>query len=179
MVITGVTGAPYYSNFYWGGDTEGEAEAARDAAEAFWTSLVGDVYTAALGTLQGDVAQVDPVTGNTTAVFAGADRTIDFGGGAPQSWATQGLIRWRTGVYANGREIRGRTFIPAVPTEMNGNGAPNTPYINELTAAVAALMALQTAAGDLVVWSRANGSSPSVVSGTPWNQFAVLRSRRD
>jgi hypothetical protein len=91
--------------------------------------------------------------------------------------ATQIVIQWRTGVYHNGREIRGRTFIPGLADFTNDEGnvalATRTAIQSDLDTWLAAQ------AGLFFIWSRKNGLTAVVSDSSVWNEFGVLRSRRD
>ena len=177
--IIGVTGAPYYNNLFFGGSTLTEAQAAHAAAAAFWQSLGGDLTTAAEGHVEPDVAQIDPATGLQTGNYVVPEVVVDFAGGAVLPWTTQGLLQLRTGQFVNGRELRGRIYVPAVPSEYNSGGAPSVAYIGQLNTAAAALLAGQAPAGGLVVYSRTHKIARAVTNINAWNQFAELRTRRD
>lgn len=180
-VFSGVEGAPFLSTMYFTGDPLGPAGAVT-AVDTFWDNLAGVMATGLLWTVNGEVSEINQETGalvdvhNVTpaggAGSAGGDRTPA---------ATQGLIKWNTGVVVNGRILRGRTFIPC-PNEAQGAAAPNATYV----------LALATAGNNLIaspagfqIWHRpttpvaADGSSELVQACTAWNKYAVLRSRRD
>lgn len=155
-----------------------------DAVATFWetlcTGLDEDVtfvplgnpqrYAAATGELQ-QVFATDPGTPSAGIVSANA---------APR--ASQGLIRWATDDIVDGRAIKGRTFVPGIPsaalTDLGG--------LSSTTQA-----AFTTAANDLItdtgntlsVWHRpkngVGGSSHLVTAASVWSELAVLRSRRD
>jgi len=91
--------------------------------------------------------------------------------------ATQGLLQLRTGLITFGRLLRGRLFLPGPTEQANNDGKPDAAYIADYDAAAAALAG--DANTDLVVWSRTHGVKSVVTSALTWNQWAVLRSRRD
>lgn len=177
---TGPQGAPYYSTFYFGGTTEGEAAVAGDATQAFWTSFAGALRTDLLFQVQPEIELVDPATGNILGVFADSQVPIDCTGtGDPLPTSTQGLIRWRTGVYVAGKEIRGRTFIPGYTETSSTNGVPIGTTVSGLTSVGTALLSAGSAAGGMGVWSPTRGQWAPASSAAGWNQWAVMRSRRD
>lgn len=176
-VLTGVQGSPYLSTMFFQ-EGAGTAEQAVAAVAAFWGAVDGVMHSDVTWDIEQDVEIVDDNTGQIQGVAATSGGTgVGTVTGDILPPATQGLVRWRTGVFVAGREIRGKTFIPALTetAAISGQMANGTQTILEDAA-----NALVGAAGaNLCVWSRKNGLSEDVVSGSVWNQFAVLRSRRD
>lgn len=177
--MTGWPGAPYFSTMYFGGNTSGEAPVAAAAVRAYWDGIKGFITSGGVIQVQSDVEQVDPATGFITAVYSTTSVAVNSTGNAPLPKATQGLVRWRTGDFVSGKEIRGRTFIPALANDAQLVGVPSTTFKTTLTTAGNTLLTSASAAGNLVVWSRKNGQASQVSSFSVWDQFAVLRSRRD
>lgn len=178
-VMSGVQGTPYYQQFHWGGDTAGEAAAAADAHEAFYNQLV-NFLTAGLSILvQSEVEQVDPATGQIVAVYPATTATaVCAGAGEMLPWATQGLIRLRTGQFANGREIRGRVFVPGWLESSSTAGKPISAVLNAQNTAINAALTAGSAAGNLGVYSPTHRQFAQVTSTSSWSEWAVLRSRR-
>lgn len=176
-VFTGVTGSPWVSTAFFG-EGSGTGQQAATAVGAFWSSVDSLMEVSVSWSTLADVEIVDASTGQVTGVV---NTTPVTGGGVAATTglpvATQALVRWRTGVYVGGREIRGRWFIPGLATTANTDGAPSSTVLSTVNTAAATLLA--DANADLEVWSRKNGTAPVAVSGSCWNQFAVLRSRRD
>jgi hypothetical protein len=176
--VTGPSGGPWLSTFYFdsSGGTAGQAAA---AVELFWFAVKALMVNTVTATNDGVAVTINEVTGEPTAAIAYA-ATAQVGALATEELprAAQGLIRWQTGVYLGGRERRGRTFIPGLGEGANTAGG---------VVAAATITSLNTAAANLIgdansilaVWSRAHGAFSPVVAGTTWNEFAVLRSRRD
>lgn len=181
-------GLPYFSDHYFGGSSELEATSARNALTTFWQGVDDRVVNNLTWTIQGDVEVIDPATGDITGVFGGVGAT---GNGADTgeltSAALQGLIRWRTGDFPFGRELRGRTFIPGVSEASSADGVPAATYVTGMETAATNLIVASSGAGGLVVWARPQpdatpprvGTTALVSSSSLWNQWAVLRSRRD
>jgi hypothetical protein len=176
--FSGISGSPYLSTMYFmTGDTLADAQAANTAVGAFWNTIDASLINGITWATQAEVTvmtlagvvtglhQVTPVTGagGTTGVLTPP--------------ATQGLVRWNTGVFLSGRQLRGRTFIPGIPTSMVSGGVPTGSLVTNVNAAAATLIA--DANADLGIWSRKGTAIASVLTGQLWNQFAVLRSRRD
>jgi hypothetical protein len=175
--MTGPLGSPWLSTMTFLGETLTEAVSAAAAVHAFWNDLRPDIGGGVSIEVVQQVQQFT-VAGDTVGSFATPAQTILLGSAAgdPLPRATQGLIRWHTGVYVGGREVRGRTFVPG-PTETFSTGAPTATYLTTAQTAVTNLLASVSA--DLHVWSKAHTVTYPATSGDPWNDWAVLRSRRD
>lgn len=178
-VWDGVAGAPYYSNHYFD-DASGpsEASAAINAVDAFWSSMAGAIAIPLVWLVEGDVAVMDPSTGDITSMISvSGNPGIATGSSDSLPPATQGLITWKTDTFIGGRRLTGRTFIPA-PVEANSTslGAPSAGYVAQLITSAAGLI---SASSNLAVWSRTHGVVHDVTSSTAGTKFAVLRSRRD
>jgi len=177
IVFDGMPGAPWLSTLYFN-ETGGTAQQAATAAGTFWGAVDALMDNEVNWTTEGDVTLINSATGNATGVVATTPVT---GTGALSTLAlpfvAQGLIRWRTGVYVAGRELRGRTFVPALATASNDNGRVLAASVTTMNNAAAALLA--DANSELVVWSKTHGSASPALTGNAWSQFASLRSRRD
>lgn len=176
-VFTGVAGSPYYSTFHFSAGF-GSASAAVAAAGGFWGVVDASLYNELTWDIPGEVEVINDETGNIIAV---ENATPQNGTGAlsaqPLPPATQGLLRWRTGSFVGGREIRGKTFVPGLTISAAADGQPTPTIITALENAATALVGSPSA--QLVVYSRTNGTSAPVTASSAWGQFAVLRSRRD
>ena len=185
--ITAVSGSPYLSTMHFPGSGGTDAEAAADAVRAFWDELDSSMAAPASIQVLGEVEEFDPETGALLEVFSTEQAVlVASGGGDPLPWATQALIRWRTGAFIDGRELRGRTFIPALTEGHNTQGRPTAALITILNSAAGAVNTL------LGIWQRPRAASegPPVVEAragqivpvsafSAWSQWAQLRSRRD
>lgn len=154
------------------------ANNAASAIAAFWGAVDNQIGNSTLWSLDPVVAVMDP-NGEQTGAF-----TVSAANGAGSLSAvyapptTQALVRWHTGTFVNGREVRGRTFIPGmVVANVAGGGGPVGTLTSAVNTAAAALIA--DANTTLAIWTKRNDSAYSVASGDMWTQFAVLRSRRD
>ena len=178
-IFTGRPGTPGYSTMYTGGDTSGEADIGGNYIGVFWDAL--KVYQASglIITISGDVERVDPATGQIIELFTFEDNIVNSTGSGPIPPADQGLMRWRTGDFINGREVRGRTFIPYLSSSAETNGVPSSAFVAAAQDAADDLLVGLGAAGDMCVYSPTHGQFANVTSHSVWNQFAVLRSRRD
>lgn len=173
---TGLAGAPYLSTFFVYADAGGTgAQDAHDAVADF-LGLVDSYVTGSLTwtTLPEAVLMTTPTT---VVEYEAVATTSGIGGASGEvlPTATQGLIKWQTAGLVGNRRVQGRTFVPG-PTEgvNDGSGRPTAEYVNAQTANTAGLVTF-----GLYVASRTANEFFPVTSGQVWNQWAVLRSRRD
>jgi hypothetical protein len=159
------------------GDAIGSAQVAADAVEDWLDDIDASMALGQAMQVDTEVEEVDPATGNILSVAnvttVGKTGAVS---GAPVPQVAQALFRWRTGQYINGREVRGRTFVPGLAlaaTDTQGEIASAT--VAGLQTAAAAFV---TASG-IGVWSPANGTFELATSASVWPEFAVMRSRRD
>lgn len=174
---SGVAGSPFYLTGYF----DSTAGTALQAATS-WRNIVappvsyfGTPYTYDPITL---VDTVDPVTGNITGItpVAIAARTFTSVGEKLPTFVNMGL-NWRTGIYRNGREVRGRTNIAGFTEDANGpTGDPVALYVTDFQTRINTEVANPVAS--LVVWSKKNGEWFEVSTGTVANKWYVLKSRR-
>lgn len=177
--LTGLSGGPYLSTMHFAGSTLANAQDAADAVRTFWNAVRGEFSPAQTAQVQSDVTVLDDITGEPTGLHqvTAPAAVVGLAAGEALPYGVQELVRWRTGSYIAGREIRGRTFIPGMCEPQNDNGRPTAASVATITAAAAALIADPDC--NLIVYSRKNQTGSQVQSGTCWNQFANLRSRRD
>lgn len=177
--FTGTTGAPWLNTAYFLNplNTQAEADAAVAAVAAFWGAVDARMNVAISWTTDPSVA-ILTTAGEQTGAWSTVPAT---GAGASATEllppANQILVRLRTNTFVNGREIRGRWFIPGNTEADATAGLVTGAAITAVNLAAANLVA--DAASSWAVWSRATTTATAVVTGTAWNQFAVLRSRRD
>lgn len=160
-------------------DTVGTAEGAATAVATLWTGLETWLSDGLAWTVEPEIDEVNPTTGQITGAetWAGDTGTGDDAAERLPN-ATQLLVRSRSGVYINGRERRGRIFIPGMIETQSLQGKP----ASGLCDAVQALFnGFQSDGGyQPVVWSREAGQFAPISSYSVWRtEFAVLRSRRD
>jgi hypothetical protein len=174
----GVTGTPWVSQMYFAGSDAAAAAGASSDVSVFWTNLEDRIEDSVTYVVSGEVPSIDPATGDIIEVhFVTSNSGSGSATGDPLPRANQGLIRWRTGIYLSGREVRGRTFVPGpVEIDSGANGVPTPTYVSDLAAAANTLVGLTS---DLGVWSPTHGVFHVATGSSAWNQFAVLRSRRD
>lgn len=111
-------------------------------------------------------------------------------GGATGSYAGGAgfKINWNTNQIANGRRVRGHTYVvPAAATVFTNTGSVSGATITAVNTAAAAMISNLANVGiELRVWSRPRvlptpreGTSTPVVSGACAPKSAILRGRRD
>jgi hypothetical protein len=166
------------------GELGGTAQQAADAVRAFWASLASTLGNGVSAQVESDVAHIDENDGSLTGASATTTTAVAFtSSGEPLPFATQGLIRWTTGVVVNGRFLKGKTFVPAFTETNSTGGAPTAATLSSMSTAAQNLMA--DANSTLVVWHRetapgaGDGEAVFVTGHTEWAKWAVLRSRRD
>jgi hypothetical protein len=174
-IFSGVQGTPYFSNLYFGDSAL--SNACVTVVSTFFADMDGVISQNLSWTTQGTVVTIDPVTGDITD---SEDVTGQNGVGADTGelmpFATQALIRWHTGEYINGRELRGRCFIPGMTIVADDQGVLLPSTLLTIQNAADGLIA---AGQNMLLWSKTHGQTRAVTSADVWEQFAVLRSRRD
>ena len=163
--------------FYFGDDGQTAANALT-AVRTFWSGLAQVIASGTTITVEPEVEVVSVLTGQVTGTESGTGQVIAGGSaGEPLPPATQGLVRWRANFYINGRELRGRTFLPAMVESQNTAGIPSAGFLASVQPVVSALV--NDANSTLLVYSRTHRQTASVSSGSVWSKWASLRSRRD
>lgn len=182
-VFSGVPGTPWLSTMYFE-EVGGTAQQAATAVGTFWGAIDALQSSLVTWTTEADVSTIDDQTGELTAVTVTTPVTgTGAQAGEMLPIASQALIRWRTGAFINGRNLRGRTFIPGLVVSQSDDGRVNASTQTTINNAASALIADGNSV--LNVWHRPNpvgsatGAGEAVVSGLCWNQFATMRSRRD
>lgn len=169
-----------FSVLHFEGDLDGgtNGDAAATAVDGFLGNLENYMGQFQFAQVDPEVLQVNDVTGQTEAVHTVVKENHQGTGDAAQvPQSTMLLIRWRTGAYTNGREIRGRTFIPGLEASANdGSGAPTAAVITGIGALATTLAA---ATPSLVVYSPTRSAIATVASASVWSEWAVMRSRRE
>lgn len=178
---TGITGGPGYTRLSFGGTLdEAGATAAANRVRAFFDAIkanlslntvisfseVAQMFSPA-GQLIGEVAIVPPpaVTGTGTAAYS-----------APSG----AVVNWITGVFINGRRVRGRTFI--VPLSTNAYFGDGTLAGGTIATIGGAANTLQNGVPNLVVAGGVGvggGYEATVTGASVPDRAAILRSRRD
>lgn len=178
ITITGAQGTPWVATHFLddqGGNTAADAVL---AVGALWDNLMQLATDNVSYTSGGVVETVDETTGQPTGLTAVTPETgIGQLSNDPLPWATQMVCQWRTGIFVSGREVRGRTFVPGLTEASNTDGVPYSGTMTQLNGYCASYAASLNATP--FVYSRQHHVGYPIVAGTAWDQFAVLRSRRD
>lgn len=158
-------------------DSAASAQACVDAVEAGFSIFMAEIsndYTMLIEPVVRDIntatGQLQGLEGVTTSAIVGGNAA------APLAQATQALIQWRTGTFVNGREVRGRSFIPGSTATWISDGEPDAGALTLLAAGGEEV--ITESGGTMAVWSRSSGTAHAVTSVSAWPEFAVLRSRR-
>lgn len=177
---TAPQGAPYFTTLHFTGAGATDAADAHDRVVVLFTSLAARFSNAYAITVLSEVAEVDPATGQTTDVHAVPAVTVNgTSSSQPLPFTTQGLLRWTTGFFQAGRQIRGRTFLPGVVEDDTQGGSPTAAVVNTVSGLLAAWLTNNEPLNQLAIYSRTGNTVTAVSDGTMWAQWAVLRSRRD
>jgi hypothetical protein len=177
--FTGLTGAPYYNRLHFldsGGPDETFAVAAQNAVYTFWQATAEVLSNNLTVQVQPEIVSLVENSGQPEAVYI-QQRSPVQGTNTEEElpFTSQLLVQFRTGVYVEGRERRGRMYLPGLTELDNENGRP-TGAIQSGIANDATALAEHNP--PLCVYTPAKGAA--VVSGVSvWNQWAILRSRRD
>lgn len=160
-----------------GPDTQTGANDAA-AAAATWCGAVDNFLRVNQAwAIDPEVQQVSVLTGQVEAVYTvtgGSGTGADSGDAVPN--AAMILVRWRTGVFLSGRELRGRTFIPGcTETSVDANGNLGSTAIAAINTANATLIS----GSEFGIYSPTKNAYSDASSGSTWSEFAVLRSRRE
>lgn len=172
----GLPGLPGYSNLWFSapGNPQDQIDIVRDAL----VQLQSWYNPAMTATVDGVVTLTDTATGQVVGILTGTSRSV-VGSGTTDNLplSAQGLVGFRTGVFANGHEIRGRWNIPGM-LEVN-NTAQGGPSTNMQLALIAAGNILRNGAPPFVIWSPTHKLAPEVQAVYTNPKWAILRSRRD
>nr|CRY94838.1 hypothetical protein [uncultured prokaryote] len=157
-------------------------EECREFLADFWTDVATVLHSGYTWTIDTEGRSISPTSGKTTGIWQHPLAYTGNGGvgvGGPVSNASMVLFQWRTGTYQNGREVRGRTFVPGLSNEETVGGELDSAARSQLV--LAARTHLVTP-GVLQIWSRPRGTTPGsvheVTNAGVWNELAVLRGRR-
>lgn len=185
--ITGsaVTGGGQSTMYFEDADADAEIELCLDAVDTFWDTLTlnwldDDVTFQVMGTVK-ELVDSTGVLQNIH-VFDDRDPHTGSSGGNSVPRIAQALIRWRTDDIINGRLLRGRNFIPGIPsTALTDTGLLSPVLTAGITAAGEQILSDTNSLLD--VWHRpkngAGGSRHLVTGVSTWEQFAMLHGRRD
>lgn len=176
---TGVAGSPYYTTHR--GLLTGPVTPSQFATAwlAFLETMKGAMDDNLVAVVEPEVTIIDSTTGQLVGVttIAGGTKSMTGSGDVlpPQ---TQALVQVATPNIVNGRRLRGRFFLPGM---MEANNAVDGKPSAALTSAIGSALAtfVTAVSGGWVIYSPTNHVYAVVSGAQAWNQWAVLRSRRD
>lgn len=178
-IWTGYPGTPWYSTHWFDvGDGSGSADYVAYVGD-FWLGIADQISSTVTFSVQGAVEEIDVATGQVVGGATASDAVgVGTATGDILPPMSQGLLRLGTGYYANGRQLRGRLFIPA-PVESESNGVPSSDYRAQIVQGGNSLQSSDEANGAWVVYSRRNHVAEYInaISAAPF--WASLRTRRD
>jgi len=189
-VLSYFSGGPGLNTIYWIPGTPGGVTAdATDAVarvRAMWLAMAPQFSSSMQFQTSNDVALIDEVTGTLTGSLAaaGVAGVAGTGGSNNEVVAAMLLVRLRTAGVRNGRLVKGRWYLGPVGAGVaNGLGTVTTGNVTAMNTAANALLTGGATASVPCVWHRPKDLAPGagfpVTSASTWDQFAVLRSRRD
>lgn len=176
--ILGNAGGPEVATHFFDASGGGTAQDAATAVRTFWDSLKAQIGSSYNFQVENAVETIDSTTGQPVALTTTTNTVVTGTGGSTYlPAANQGVVQWRTGFFLGGREVRGRTYIPGlIAGASSSSGLPVAALTTAANTAINAL--ISPASSDFGIYSRKNRAFASVLSGSLWNQFGVLRSRR-
>ena len=173
---TGLPGGPALTTNYWP-DSVSVANCIA-GTQGFWDAMKARIANDAAWTVLADVETVDVTTGQVTSVASGTAGTgVGTASDAMLSLGTQGLLNLRTGTYVNGREVRGKLYVPVPTVGQNNDGVPIAAYKTALGASYAAALAAGPATA-MMIYSPTNHAAYPVTATSPSAYWARLRSRQ-
>lgn len=173
---TGGIGGPYLTTTYFD-SIAGTAPNANAALGAFLVAVRSLVSTTISMATLPQVDEVDATTGNVISSTAVTPvSTTGTGAGDVLPPAAQGLCQLHTGIYLNGREVRGRLFLPGMLESNSTLGVPTAGSITTVNTSLASFIADANSVWG--VYSRRNHSFHTISSAIQWAVWAQLRSRR-
>lgn len=153
------------------------ASTTASAVTNFLNGIDTYVHTTQLMQVDPEVEEIDIGTGQITGVASVSQAQVaGVASGTPVPQLAQALIRWRTGVFTFGRELRGRTFIPGITSaHVSASGEPTSALVSGLAGEATNFIGSTT----LGVYSTTHHAFGTASSASVWTEFASMRSRRD
>nr|CRY94142.1 hypothetical protein [uncultured prokaryote] len=154
----------------------------RERLSLFWGGISDRLANSTTWSIDRTGREFNEATGQTTGLWV--DTTLQEGTGSgnpgsPVPNAAMALVRWRTGTYRLGREVRGRTFIPGFANDEVANGQLSPAAMTALIGAAAFYIGSNPG---LMIWSRPKVGTPGaafpVTTAEIWGEFATQRKRR-
>jgi hypothetical protein len=176
---TGLQGAPYFTQMFFSWQA-GAANSTVTALSAFFNGIRGFWITGLTATLDPAQTVVESSTGFPTGVETATTAGVFNGGGSGPAHppATQGLLRLQTNMYNGARRLTGRMYLPGMIT-LSGSLVPGSSFTTGVNNFAAGLITGTAGSGQWGVYSRTHKAFANVSSATCWDQWAVMRSRRD
>ncbi len=178
-IVTGVTGSPWYINTHWDAQADADPTPQVQAMTDFWGAIKSYLDNACVYRVQPDVPVIETTDDQIVAVLTtDGSQTTGTGTTSALPYANQMLVRMQTGVYASGRQVRGRLIIPGpTATTSTVDGTISSSVRAAIDTAAAALTT--SADESFRVYSKRNGAAYPVSTASTWEQYSILRSRRD
>ena len=178
-VWQGATGLPGYTKLRFDGELDALAAAACAARMRAMFAAMQAWIPAAVNISWDGLAQVYGSNGQLTGEVPYSPPANVAGVGLGGFSAASGVcVNWLTGLFVNGKRIRGRTFLVPLVECFEGNGTLSSGAVSGISQAAADLAG---GTPGLVVASRSGGgfiTAPVAGVSVP-DRAAVLRSRRD
>lgn len=189
-VHTKATGFPggdvTYFHYFAGPGTPTLAEATEGVGRvrAFWLQAAARCANTMIWQPLSTVDVIDPVSGDITSQFA-VTPVVSVGGslaGDRMPGQTCAVAQYLTGVFLNGRQVRGRTFVgTVVEANSDSNGRPDTTVVaNTISAGQKLALTILTPLAH-VVYHRTNthgsGSAVSVAGYNCNSEWGMVRHR--
>jgi len=194
-VLAGWQGGPGLSTFYFstGGTASGsDALAAANRVRGGWDVVKGVLPSAVTVNVQGQVDVIDPIDGGLTTSFAVTPPATVTGTGVGVVGPPQvaGGLELFTSDVADGRRVRGRSFINPLVSAQTATATPSAGLNSALDAMGVAIVTVSPPATPaLCIWHRPKfdpdpphaliraGSQFNVLSSGHATKFFTLRSR--
>jgi hypothetical protein len=151
VVSWNFSGIPSGSSVFYTSASQGSSFQPR--LVTFFTAIESYFPTAIGWTIPNNGETLDETTGKQVNVWSGGT-TSTLAGTGTGAWSqvSGALIRWQTGQFANGRKIRGRTFLVPIGSANYSAGTISATTANAINAAATTLWSALP--GQLVVYSR-------------------------
>lgn len=176
VLYTGGPGMPG-TNTLFGSTNDSDIDDLRDALDdlyGLWA--LNHMATGLTVTIPAEGNKINSATGELSGGWTSGSPIVNNGGatGERVPLSSQLLVQLKTDSVVSGRRLRGRIFLPGATEPENGAGVPTSDLINTIQARAEAV-----AVGRLCVYSLTHKTFATVTAVSVWNQWAVLRSRRD
>lgn len=177
-VFSGRQGAPWLNTMHFLESVVSTASAAVSAVGTFWGIIDSDMNSSITWTTVADVLELDILTGQPLSLVNTTPAT-GSGGSSNEMLppAVQGCLRTKTGVFIAGRQVQGKVFIPGINEARSNNGVPDSAEISTVNTAAAGL--ISGTSNGWCVFSRKHHQADGIGSASMWDQWAILKSRRD